>query len=88
MFQWKMHCHFGRSSLAETTKTTCVGIKFGIETISTVISVCNIFLVEYAWKMFSLRHFRIEIDTSLSVLVVSPRLQVALSFLLKPEMSF
>jgi hypothetical protein len=33
----------------------------------------TIFLVEYTWKMFSLGHFRIEIDTSLSVLFVSPQ---------------
>jgi hypothetical protein len=32
------------------------------------------FLVKYAWEMFSLVHFRTEIDTSLSVLVVSARL--------------
>jgi hypothetical protein len=36
--------HFGRSGLGEATKTTWVGIKFGIRTISTLF----VALVEYA----------------------------------------
>jgi hypothetical protein len=43
------------------------------ETLYSLYLVCDIFLVEYSWTMLSLRHLRIEIDTSLSVLFVSPR---------------
>jgi hypothetical protein len=45
----------------EATNTAWVG------TCTSELDVKSIFLVEYAWKMFSLRYFRIEIDTSTSL---------------------
>jgi hypothetical protein len=44
----------------------------------------RIFLVEYAWKMFILRHYRTVIDTSLSVGCLTKPAQVELSFRPKP----
>jgi hypothetical protein len=69
---WKcIKPHFGSSGLGEAAKTAWVGIKLGRSARRTT-KYLYFFLVEYTWKMFSPRHFRIEIDTSLSVLVVSP----------------
>jgi hypothetical protein len=67
-------------TLAGALPLTWTGIEFGIQrgelSLGLLCLQNRIFLVEYVWQMLtcSLRHFGIEIDTSLSVLVVTPRL--------------
>jgi hypothetical protein len=60
-----------------------VGIKFGIKTISTLS--CGIFLVEYAWKMFSLRHYRIDTQPHCLFWLSHQDRWVELSFRPKPS---